>query len=451
MPSYVMQGCVLPSRVLNGLDRINRNFIRGSTEEEKRMHLVNWGKVTKPKAKGGLGLQEAKGRNLALVAKLCWRMESSNIAKWAEVLKIKYRRRAEPSKRAKSRIWAAVTKGIRVCEKGTKWSIGSNSNLSFWNDKWLNTGTIRSLIEGPLIRGEEELLRIILTQRGIAGLGGCDVCLSVCEDILHVLRDCHAAKVFGNSARCPQTLLNSFTFDLESWITANAKSLLKAESRDYPWCTFFLLGIWNLGLHRNLRVFKQQAVNPCLLRTVEMQVREYFYCVKGLGDNKSNTSKEVRWLKLGSGWLKLNMDGYVVGDSGIAGCGGLIRDTAELFALREGLALCVELQAQAVEVELDASAAISLISRNFTTNGDLSVLVDDCRDFLLQLPQARMIHCYREANCYADALAKLGATSSSGCNCFESPPPIVTLFLLADSLGTARTRVVPFVACNSSS
>ena len=160
MPSYVMQGCVLPSRVLNGLDRINRNFIRGSTEEEKRMHLVNWGKVTKPKAKGGLGLQEAKGRNLALVAKLCWRMESSNIAKWAEVLKIKYRRRAEPSKRAKSRIWAAVTKGIRVCEKGTKWSIGSNSNLSFWNDKWLNTGTIRSLIEGPLIRGEEELLRM---------------------------------------------------------------------------------------------------------------------------------------------------------------------------------------------------------------------------------------------------------------------------------------------------
>ena len=56
---------------------------------------------------------------------------------------------------------------------------------------------------------------------------------------------------------------------------------------------------------------------------------------------------------------------------------------AELFALREGVALCVELQAQAVEVELDASAAISLISSNITSNGDLSVLVDDCMEFLL--------------------------------------------------------------------
>ena len=45
-----------------------------------------------------------------------------------------------------------------MCEKGFKWRIGSNSNLSFWNGKWLNFGTIRSLIEGPLSRGEEELL-----------------------------------------------------------------------------------------------------------------------------------------------------------------------------------------------------------------------------------------------------------------------------------------------------
>ena len=36
IPSYVMQGCFLPSRVLNGLDRLNRNFIWGSTEEKKK-------------------------------------------------------------------------------------------------------------------------------------------------------------------------------------------------------------------------------------------------------------------------------------------------------------------------------------------------------------------------------------------------------------------------------
>lgn len=37
------------------------------------MHMVSWEKITKPKDEGGLGLQAAKERNLALLAKLNWR------------------------------------------------------------------------------------------------------------------------------------------------------------------------------------------------------------------------------------------------------------------------------------------------------------------------------------------------------------------------------------------
>lgn len=77
----------------------------------------------------------------------------------------------------------------------------------------------------------------------------------------------------------------------------------------------------------------------------------------------------------------------------------------EMWALREGLTLCLDLQTQAVEIELDATIAISFISGNSNTNGDLSGLVDDCRDLLLQLPQVRMLHCYHEANSCAYALA----------------------------------------------
>ena len=85
-----MQGCMLPSKVLNSLDKINRNFLWGSTDLAKKMHMVNRKKVTKPRAKGGLGLQEAKGRNLTLATKLCWRMHNYRGAGWAEVLCKKY-------------------------------------------------------------------------------------------------------------------------------------------------------------------------------------------------------------------------------------------------------------------------------------------------------------------------------------------------------------------------
>ncbi|XP_050240928.1 uncharacterized protein LOC126689793 [Quercus robur] len=70
IPSYIMHCSYLPRRVLDGLDRVNRNFLWGSTDSAKKIHWVGWEKVTKSKEEGGLGLQTAKGRNVALLTKL---------------------------------------------------------------------------------------------------------------------------------------------------------------------------------------------------------------------------------------------------------------------------------------------------------------------------------------------------------------------------------------------
>ena len=169
--AYVMQGCILPQRVLSSIDKINRNFVWGSTNEVKRMHMVSWKKITKPKARGGLGVHDAKGRNVSLAAKLCWRMDQSTNAKWAEVLRKKYQVRLDRKSKAHFRVWTAVLKGKEVCNKGSKWTIGSNSSLSFWFDKWMGAGMVRELVEGPLNR-EEELLTIKdVTEDGDWNLG----------------------------------------------------------------------------------------------------------------------------------------------------------------------------------------------------------------------------------------------------------------------------------------
>ena len=63
----------------------------------------------------------------------------------------------------------------------------------------------------------------------------------------------------------------------------------------------------------------------------------------------------------------------------------------ELWALREGLWLCLERGISAVEIELDATAAISLVSSIVISNGDLSGLVDDCRELLLCLDHVALI------------------------------------------------------------
>ena len=119
--------------------------------------MVGWNKVTKPKNRGGLGLHAAKERNTTLAAKLCWRMKEESDELWSRVLKFKYKRRSIGSKAPKSRSWKVILQGASVCKQGSKWSIGNNSQLSFWKDKWLNMVTIRECIEGPLQKGEADI------------------------------------------------------------------------------------------------------------------------------------------------------------------------------------------------------------------------------------------------------------------------------------------------------
>lgn len=76
IPTYVMQGVMLPGGTFEAIDKVCRNFVWGSKEGERKLHTVSWSKVTRPKKEGGLGLTAAKPKNLALLrAKLNWMMQ----------------------------------------------------------------------------------------------------------------------------------------------------------------------------------------------------------------------------------------------------------------------------------------------------------------------------------------------------------------------------------------
>ena len=135
---------------------------------------MNWDKATKTREEGGLGIQSAKGRNLALLAKLSWRYQSEGRSLWAQVLKGKYcsTRRINSSKRDRlpcSRVWSAMKKGAEVFQKGVRWTIRRESNLSLWNNSWTKMGPLRQAIQGPLSR-EAMDLRV----RDVVSVGGWD-------------------------------------------------------------------------------------------------------------------------------------------------------------------------------------------------------------------------------------------------------------------------------------
>ena len=64
IPNYVMQGEALPMHLCEKLDKINRDFLWGSTRYKKKLHLVGWNKIIQPKEKGGLSIKQQGQRML---------------------------------------------------------------------------------------------------------------------------------------------------------------------------------------------------------------------------------------------------------------------------------------------------------------------------------------------------------------------------------------------------
>lgn len=158
---YFMQCQALPNKVCDAVDKTIRDFLWGSTDEKRNMHMVKWSMVTLPKVLRGLGLHSIRDKNLALLAKLCWRLASSQDSPWAAMLAAKYltsKRMTEDGRKLPcSSMWSACKKGGPIYVKGLKWSVRSGESIKFWMDYWLSEGSLRSLIQGPLNRDEKKL------------------------------------------------------------------------------------------------------------------------------------------------------------------------------------------------------------------------------------------------------------------------------------------------------
>ena len=65
LPIYLMSLFRLPRGVGSRLEKIQRDFLWGSSSSERKIHLLNWKTVCTSKEKGGLGI-----RNLVLMNRL---------------------------------------------------------------------------------------------------------------------------------------------------------------------------------------------------------------------------------------------------------------------------------------------------------------------------------------------------------------------------------------------
>ncbi|KAL9688438.1 hypothetical protein QQ045_032859 [Rhodiola kirilowii] len=107
----------VPKVVLNGIERLMRNFIwdRGSST---RHHWINWDLICKPKDEGGLGLRKLTEVKECMLSKLACRFMLNNTI-WAKYSRDKYLYSSYSSA-----IWTALKPFILKLRRDSFWEIG---------------------------------------------------------------------------------------------------------------------------------------------------------------------------------------------------------------------------------------------------------------------------------------------------------------------------------------
>lgn len=263
IPNHVMQCTYLPQSTCKALDRLSRDFLWGSSEQQKKMHMIAWDTVTKPKGEGGLGIQRSRERNVALLGSMAWRANSDD-RPWARLLRSKYSI-STSNVRGCSLNRRALQEGANIAMKGVKWVMGTGQNVRFWKDVWIGMKPLREIVEGPLHRIEEELkVSDVLSEDGNWNLQG--ISMELPQEILNQIRATPKGHSMQMEDRIAWKYSTTGRFSTKSAYALACGRDPTTEGRGWEW-------IWKVPTQPRISMFLWMACHQKILTAHQLHSR----------------------------------------------------------------------------------------------------------------------------------------------------------------------------------
>ncbi|KAJ1405580.1 Ribonuclease H-like superfamily [Sesbania bispinosa] len=452
------------------------------------MHLVNWNAISRPKNVGGLGLRDAWLSKVAFLRKMIWRLLNEDNKFWVEILKHKYMPNSTilqaTTSPYDSYIWKSICKAKDIMKDGFSLRIGSG-NSSLWYSVWSELGKICDLVDyvhisdntlqvrdiwlndlwsfnnltTPISNNIKEFIQgipipkfcqiedtwcwnksldgcysvkagytFLLNQalptnelrhhRNLASSPACPRCSCSIESPIHYMRDCpHSLEVWSRLG-----VIAHSDFLSTSFIDWTIKFASGSDGFK------FMVTYWWLWRWRNNFIFD---VVP--------------WSIKHPPD---------------AGYIKVNVDGNCIISSGFCGAGGLLCGcdnqwlagfsmnlgkvgvlAAELYVIRQGLMICMDMGYSYIWCESDSIEAVRLCLLSvIPLHHRLAVVIADIHQLMRKSNRCLISHVLREGNASADLLAKHDVSQVDSFKLWHEPPSFLGSALLADSMGITFLR-----------
>ncbi|KAM2075386.1 hypothetical protein ACFX1T_038282 [Malus domestica] len=165
---------------------------------KKGVHWLAWNKVSKRKSIGGLGFKETISFNLAMLAKVGWRLICNPNSHLARVLRAKYFPTSSfiDALVGRGTSWGrkGILQGRKVLKLGIRWRVGDGRSIRVMKDPWLPTprtflpisrhDEMPGRVEDPIAPG----VRMNLLRRGVQLETKCPHCDDAFKTLERFLR-----------------------------------------------------------------------------------------------------------------------------------------------------------------------------------------------------------------------------------------------------------------------
>lgn len=142
-PNYAMSCFLISAGIINDIERSIARFWWGScTCDKRKIHWMNWSRLSKHKSTGGIGFRDFKDFNLALLRKQGWRFLTRPHSLVSRVYKGRYFSNSNFLEanvgHNPSFIWRSLMAGKGVVADGVRWKVGSGKDINVLEQSWLS-------------------------------------------------------------------------------------------------------------------------------------------------------------------------------------------------------------------------------------------------------------------------------------------------------------------------